>query len=146
MEQRLRALAALAADNVAAHATGYAVSCAGLFLTLVLWMRNLFGFGVVLAWGVVLVTLARKGIANALRFLLSLLAIQVALNSVYDIRALFLIGRGQSDAATMARLFLLPSWVWAMSWMLISVALLGATLWMTRGLTVDRFAGLRQSR
>ena len=109
-------------------------------------MRNLFGFVVVLAWGVVLVTLARKGIANALRFLLSLLAIQVALNSVYDIRALFLIGRGQSDAATMARLFLLPSWVWAMSWMLISVALLGATLWMTRGLTVDRFAGLRQSR
>ena len=117
-----------------------------MLLTLVLWMRNVFGFVVVLAWGVVLVTLARKGIANALRFLLSLLAIQVALNSVYDIRALFLIGRGQSDAATMARLFLLPSWVWAMSWMLISVALLGATLWMTRGLTVDRFAGLRQSR
>ena len=117
-----------------------------MLLTLVLWMRNLFGFVVVLAWGVVLVTLARKGIANALRFLLSLLAIQVALNSVYDIRALFLIGRGQSDAATMARLFLLPSWVWAMSWMLISVAMLGATLWMTRGLTVDRFAGLRQSR
>ena len=106
-----------------------------MLLTLVLWMRNLFGFVVVLAWGVVLVMLARKGIANALRFLLSLLAIQVALNSVYDIRALFLIGRGQSDAATMARLFLLPSWVWAMSWMLISVAMLGATLWMTRGLT-----------
>lgn len=117
-----------------------------MLLTLVLWMRNLFGFVVVLAWGVVLVTLARKGIANALLFLLSLLAIQVALNSVYDIRALFLIGRGQSDAATMARLFLLPSWVWAMSWMLISVAMLGATLWMTRGLTADRFAGLRQSR
>ena len=117
-----------------------------MLLTLVLWMRNVFGFVVVLAWGVVLVMLARKGIANALRFLLSLLAIQVALNSVYDIRALFLIGRGQSDAATMARLFLLPSWVWAMSWMLISVAMLGATLWMTRGLTVDRFAGLRQSR
>ena len=106
-----------------------------MLLTLVLWMRNVFGFVVVLAWGVVLVTLARTGIANALRFLLSLLAIQVALNSVYDIRALFLIGRGQSDAATMARLFLLPSWVWAMSWMLISVAMLGATLWMTRGLT-----------
>ena len=109
-----------------------------MFLTLVLWMRNVFGFVVVLAWGVVLVTLARTGIADALRFLLSLLAIQVALNSVYDIRALFLIGRGQSDAATMARLFLLPSWVWAMSWMLISVAMLGATLWMTRGLSSRR--------
>jgi hypothetical protein len=45
---------------------------------------------------------------SAPRFLLSLLAIQVALNSVYDIRVLFLIDRGHSDAATMARLFLLP--------------------------------------
>ena len=72
---------------------------------------------------------------NAPRFLLSLLAIQVALNSVYDIRVLFLIDRGQSDAATMARLFLLPSWVWATAWMLMSVAMLGATLWMTRSRT-----------
>ena len=69
-----------------------------MLFTLVLWIRNLFGFGVVLAWGVALVTLVRKGVANALRFLLSLLAIQVALNSVYDIRVLFLIDRGQSDA------------------------------------------------
>jgi hypothetical protein len=104
-----------------------------LLLTLVLWMRNLFGVGVVLAWGLALITLAQKGVANALRFFLSLLAIQVALNAVYDIRALFLIDRNQSDAATMARLFLLPPWVWATTWMLISVAMLGATLWTTRG-------------
>ena len=107
-----------------------------MFLTLVFWMRNLFGFCVVLAWGVALITLARRGIANARRFLLSFLAVQVALNSVYDIRILFLIDRGRSDAATMAQLFLLPSWVWATSWMLMSVAMLGATLWMTRGRTV----------
>ena len=112
-----------------------------MILTLVLWMRNLFGFGVVLAWGVALVTLARTGMANAPRFLLSLLAIQVALNSVYDIRVLFLIDRGQSDAGDVARLFLLPSWVWATAWMLMSVAMLGATLWMTRGRTADRASG-----
>ena len=35
-----------------------------MLLTLVLWMRNLFGFVVVLAWGVALVTLARKGIGQ----------------------------------------------------------------------------------
>ena len=110
-----------------------------MLVTLVLWMRNLFGFVIVLAWGVALATLARKGIANALRFLLSLLAIQVALNSVYDIRVLFLIDRGRSDAATMARLFLLPSWVWATAWMLLSVAMLSATLWMTRERNVVRF-------
>jgi hypothetical protein len=103
-----------------------------MLLTLVLWMRNPFGVAVVLAWGAALVTLARKGMANAPRFLLSLLAVQVALNSVYDIRVLFLIDRRQSDAATMARLFLLPSWVWATVWMLMSVAMLGATLLMTR--------------
>jgi hypothetical protein len=107
-----------------------------MLLTLAFWMRNLFGFGVVLAWGVALVTLAGRGTANAPRFLLSLLAIQVALNSVYDIRVLFLIDRGPSDAATMARLFLLPSWVWATSWMLISIAMLSATLWKTRGRAV----------
>jgi hypothetical protein len=104
-----------------------------MLCTLVFWMRNLFGFGVVLAWGLALVALASTGIGNAPRLLLSLLAVQVALNSVYDIRVLFLIDRGQSDAATMTRLFLLPSWVWATTWMLMSVAMLGATLWVTRG-------------
>jgi Peptidase M50B-like len=103
-----------------------------VLLTLVLWMRNPFGAAIVLAWGVALITLARKGMANTLRFFLSLLAIQVALNAVYDIRVLFLIDRSQSDAATMARLFLLPSWMWATMWMLMSVGMLGATLWMTR--------------
>jgi hypothetical protein len=104
-----------------------------MLATLVVWMRNLFGAAVVLAWGVTLIALARRGIGNVPRFLLSFLAIQVALNSVYDIRVLFQIDRGPSDAATMARLFLLPSGVWAAGWMLVSVAMLGATLWTTRG-------------
>jgi asparagine N-glycosylation enzyme membrane subunit Stt3 len=103
-----------------------------MLLTAALWMRNLFGFAVVLAWGAALVALARQGIGRAPRFVLSLLAIQVALNSVYDIRVLFLIDGGQSDAATMAQLFLAPAWAWATLWMLTSVAMLGATLWMTR--------------
>ena len=103
-----------------------------MLLTLILWIRNLFGAAIVLAWGVTLIALAKKGVANALRFFLSLLAIQVALNAVYDIRVLYLFGRSQSDAATMARLFLLPSWMWATMWMLMSVGMLGATLWMTR--------------
>jgi hypothetical protein len=84
-------------------------------------------------WGVGLVMFAGTRMANTARFLLCLLAVQVALNSVYDIRVLFLIDRGTSDAATMARIFLLPSWVWASTWMLMSATMLGATLWMTRG-------------
>ena len=103
-----------------------------MLFTLVFWMRNVFGALVVLTWGVVLVGVARGRMARAVRFLLSLLAIQVALNSIYDIRVLFLIDRGPSDAATMSRLFLLPSWVWATAWMLLSLAMLAATLWATR--------------
>ena len=103
-----------------------------MLLTVVMWMRNVFGAVVVLVWGLALVTMARRRMANALRFLLSLLAVQVALNSVYDIRVLFLVD-GPSDATTMARLFLLPAWFWAATWMLMSVAMLGWTLWRTRG-------------
>ena len=102
-----------------------------MLITLVVWMRNVFGAVMVLAWGAVLIALARGGVDRAKRFFLSFLAIQVALNAVYDIRVLFLIGRGQSDAATMARLFLLPSWFWACAWMLISVAMLASTLYLT---------------
>lgn len=104
-----------------------------MLVTLVIWMRNLFGIAVVLAWGGTLVLLARTAMRRALRFFLSLLAIQVALNAVYDIRVLFPIETDQSDAATMARLFLLPAWTWATAWMLMSVWMLGATLWLTRG-------------
>ena len=106
-----------------------------MLLTLVIWIRNLFGFVVVLTWGLALVALARKGSGNASRFVLSLLAIQVALDSVYDIRVLLLRDRGHSDAEAMARLFLLPSWMWASAWMLISVGMLGWTLWKTRDRT-----------
>ena len=100
--------------------------------TLVIWIRNPFGAVVVLAWGIALIALARKGVAGAVRFVLSLLAVQVALNAVYDIRGLFLMDGRPSDAATMARLFLLPAWVWATAWMLTSLGMLGATLWLTR--------------
>jgi hypothetical protein len=109
-----------------------------LLLTLVLWMRNLFGALVVLAWGVALIALARKGLAQAVRFVLGLLAVQVALNAVYDIRVLFLV-EGRTDAVAMSRLFLLPAWLWATAWMVLSLALLGATLWLTR----DRGSGRR---
>ena len=103
-----------------------------LLLTAVLWMRNLFGFVVVLAWGAALVALGRRGVGDAARFVLGLLAVQVALNAVYDIRVLFLVRGGPSDAETMARLFLLPAWLWAAAWMALSIAMLGATLWLTR--------------
>jgi hypothetical protein len=83
-----------------------------MVLTLLLWIRNLFGAAVVVAWAVALLVLARRGLGRAAQLLVGLLAIQVALNAVFDIRVLYLVD-GPSDAATMARLFVLPAWVWA---------------------------------
>ena len=101
-------------------------------LTLIFWMRNAFGFAVVLLWGAALITLSRVKTGAVARFVLGLLAIQVALNAVFDIRVLFMPHGGRSDAETMQSIFLIPSEVWAGSWMLASVAMLGWTLWSTR--------------
>lgn len=103
-----------------------------MLVTLLLWIRNPFGALVVVLWAVTLLLLggkrAKKGVAG---FALSVLAIQVSLNAVFDIRTLFFV-RGASDAATMARLTGAPSWLWASVWMGISVFLLVSTLRATR--------------
>ena len=69
--------------------------------------------------------------SGGLPSLIEQLAVQVALNAVYDIRILFLV-HGRSDAETMARLFLLPAWLWAAAWMAVSAAMLAWTLRITR--------------
>lgn len=103
-----------------------------MLVTLIIWMRNLFGAAVVLIWGVALIALSRHARGAVPSFVLSLLAVQVALNSVFDIRVLFLLHGAHSDADTMARLFLVPAWAWASIWMAISVGLLTWTLLRTR--------------
>jgi hypothetical protein len=108
-----------------------------MLVTLLLWIRNPFGAAVVLAWAVAFLLLARRGLGRSAQFLIGLLAVQVALNAVYDIRVLYLVD-GPSDAVTMARLFLLPAWIWASAWMLLAVGMLAATLWKTRGARYPR--------
>lgn len=56
----------------------------------------------------------------------------MALNAVYDIRVLFLFGRSQSDAATMGATLSAAVVDVGDDVDLMSVAILGATLWMTR--------------
>jgi len=121
----------IAARGKKAHGILWSIG-AFMLLTLVVWMRNLLGIAVALIWGVALIALSRRASGPVSSFVLSLLAVQVALNSVFDIRVLFLVNCGHSDAETMARLFLLPAWTWASLWMAISVALLTWTLLRTR--------------
>jgi hypothetical protein len=125
------ALMIAARGKKAAHGILWTIG-AFMLVTVVLWMRNLFGVIVVLMWSVALIALSKKASAPVSSFVLSLLAVQVALNAVFDIRVLFLIQGGHSDAATMASLFLLPTWTWASLWMLISMVLLTWTLLRTR--------------
>ena len=103
-----------------------------MLITLVLWIRNPFGAFVAAAAAAPPLALARRGRGQVAMFALSVLAIQVALNAVFDIRALFLV-HGASDAQTMARLFLVPAWFWATLWMAMSAAMLVWTLRATRG-------------
>lgn len=103
-------LMAATRDSKRAHAILWTIG-AFMLVTLVIWMRNPFGIAVVLVWGAVLVTLS-QGRGTFSLFVLSLLAVQVALDSVYDIRVLFLV-HGPSDADTMARLFAVPAGIWA---------------------------------
>jgi hypothetical protein len=125
------ALMTAARRKTSAHRILWTIG-AFMLVTLVIWMRNPFGVVVVLVWSVVLVALSRQGSGPLSWFVLSLVAVQVALDSVYDIRVLFLVHGGHSDAETMSRLFLLPSWVWASLWMVMSVGLLTWTLLRTR--------------
>lgn len=99
-----------------------------MLATLAIWIRNPFGIAVVLIWSIALIALSRHASGPVSSFVLSLLAVQVALDSVYDIRVLFLARLGYSDADTMARLFVLPAWFWAAVWMLVSIAMLTWTL------------------
>ncbi|MBI5493634.1 MAG: M50 family metallopeptidase [Deltaproteobacteria bacterium] len=103
-----------------------------MLLSLVFWVRNLFGAGVVLTWGAALIWLGRRGHGAVAQWVLSLLAVQVALNALYDIRILFSVSDGHSDALSMEKLFLLPYWFWAGGWMLASAVMVAATLWLTR--------------
>jgi hypothetical protein len=104
-----------------------------MLVTLVLWIRNLFGAIAVLSWALALLWLGRtRATRGAAGFAITVLAIQVSLNAVFDIRTLFLV-RGPSDAATMERLTGAPSWLWAAVWMGLSVGLLAGTLRATRG-------------
>lgn len=105
-----------------AHAILWIIG-AFMLVTLVIWMRNPFGVAVVLVWSVALAALSRKGSGRVSLFVLNLLAVQVALDSVYDIRVPFLVHGGHSDADTMARLFAPPAWLWATVWMLMSVGM-----------------------
>jgi len=103
-----------------------------MIASLIFWIRNLFGVFAVVAMAAGFIYIAKRFKGGASRFFLSLLAVQVGLNALFDIRVLFLLGAGEhSDAATMASLTFLPAWLWAGLWMVMSIGALFITIRLT---------------
>jgi hypothetical protein len=97
--------------------------------TLLAW---LFGLGI----GGGLLLLGLKGSQRAVHFFMSFLAIQALLNAFYDLRTLMYLSafapERQTDAFNMSEATggLIPPIVWAVGWLLFSMVILGATLFV----------------
>jgi hypothetical protein len=98
---------------------------AGLILGLTgLYASDTFSWvtGIVLSGGLIFIALiAGNRLAH---FFLSFLAVQCCLNALFDLQTLFLIStttNGHSDARLMEELTLIPSTIWALLWLGISI-------------------------
>ena len=103
---------------------------AAMGLSLIFWIRNLFGAFVVLSWAIVLIALGQNSLWGLTPGpLLLFLAIQTGLQSLFDLRILFELDAGiQSDAKTLQSLLWLPAGFWALFWIGLSLLVMGWTI------------------
>jgi hypothetical protein len=97
--------------------------CGLIGLSLLFWIRNVFGFVSTLTLGVALGLMNYTPASRYASDVLDFIAIQTALNALFDIRTLFGLGTSKgitSDAHTMQKLFWFPHWLWAFSWLCLS--------------------------
>ncbi len=100
-------------------------------LSLVVWIRNAFGFLSTVLLAVALAGLTYPPFTQYLHSILLFLAIQTALNALFDIRTLFSLGsqaKATSDAHQMAKLFYFPHWCWSFCWLIMSAAMMAWTV------------------
>jgi hypothetical protein len=97
------------------------------------WVATLVG----VAFGSVLLALARWGNREVNMFVLNVLAILTGLNAVLDLWYLIFntdasVGAVRNDAAAFSsQIFPLPAWFWAGLWALIAVGMLGVAAWFS---------------
>jgi hypothetical protein len=95
-----------------------------MILSLLFWVRGIFGALSVALLGGAMIALGWKGQPHLSGLVLAFLAIQTGLNALFDIRTLFSLDpHDRSDAHTMQKLFFLPSWCWATLWLGMSASL-----------------------
>ncbi|MCP4867872.1 MAG: M50 family metallopeptidase [Proteobacteria bacterium] len=107
-----------------------------MLLSVLLWVRNPFGFAALLVIGGLLVAAGLKLKGETAAGLYAFLAAACSLNAFTNIKDL--LGRGtmqvggqvvtHSDANTVAEALLLPAWFWAGSWLVLAVVLTGVGL------------------
>ena len=113
--------------------------CSMTGLSLIFWIRNVFGaFSTLLIASVFAGLLFYPKVQSYAHDVLLFLAIQTALNALFDIRTLFGLSSSKkqtSDAHQLQKLFFLPHWIWAILWLAISVCMMLWTLQKTLGLS-----------
>ena len=115
--------------KTAAIATG-----ASLLLITVLFAGNVIAWLAGLVFGVGCLFLGVKGKPQVTHFLMSFLAVQCVLNAFYDLRALLYLSASDpafpTDARNMSQATggWLPPIAWALGWVMLSVAVVAATL------------------
>ena len=102
-----------------------------MLVSLIIYIRSFIGAMFALPFSALLIFIGIKANAEVNRFLYSLLASEIALNTILDINVLFSVGSKtggvagapllQSDAAKVADLLFFPYWFWAGLWLLLSV-------------------------
>lgn len=98
-------------------------------------LSGLLTVGVGVGMGALFLAVARRGGAHWSLFLLNLMAFWVGLSALGDLTTVFGMATARtdipSDAHAMSSLTFLPPAFWALIWVLIASAALGATLWQT---------------
>ena len=100
-------------------------------LSVLLWVRNLFGVVALGLMGAALIAAGLQLTAEQARLALALVGATIGMNALTSLRHLYggegLVG-GQpypSDARLVAAALWLPWWIWATGWLLLSLGLLG---------------------
>lgn len=98
--------------------------CSLIGLSIIFWIRNFFGMMSALVLGTAIASLNYAPMNQYAHEILLFIGIQTALNALFDIRVLLGLNSSKkhtSDAHTLQKLFYLPHWVWAISWLSVSL-------------------------
>ena len=105
-----------------------------LLVSVVIWVRTLFGLGAIIAWGLAILALAFKAPDSLKQFSIQFLGVQACISAYRQIDYLFIrqvtIG-GQtmvSDTGAIQGALLLPYWFWALLIIALSAFILIKTL------------------